>query len=47
MTNKDLQKELKEKEVLIKDCQEKKEFVIKHGELVNWVCSHLLAKKST
>ncbi|CAJ0761685.1 8944_t:CDS:2 [Entrophospora sp. SA101] len=28
-------KELKEKEVLIKDCQEKKEFVIKHEELVN------------
>jgi len=29
------EKELKEKKVLIKDCQEKKEFIIKQGELVN------------
>jgi len=29
------EKELKEKKVLVRDCQEKKEFTIKQGELIN------------
>ncbi|KLL02673.1 MAG: histidyl-tRNA synthetase, partial [Mycoplasmataceae bacterium CE_OT135] len=37
-------KELEKGKILIKDCQEKKEFIIEQEKLVDWICDYLSAK---
>ncbi|RHZ36586.1 histidine--tRNA ligase [endosymbiont GvMRE of Glomus versiforme] len=38
-------KELKEKKVLVKDCQKKKEFIVDQEKLVSWIHNYLIIKQ--